>query len=145
MLVDSTVAMDPARREKRKPVIEGQQRVWPLAKKLGVKLAWGTDFLFEPDLNPQQNGYLLRLTPWFTPAELLKLATYDNAQLLSLAGPRSPYPGKLGVVEEGALADLLLVDGNPLANIALLEDPGKNFVVIMKDGRVYKNRLARQR
>ena len=46
------------------------------------------------------------------------------------------------MVEEGALADLLLVDGNPLDDIKLVEDPAKNFVVIMKDGRIYKNRLA---
>lgn len=142
MLVDSTEAMAPARREKRKPIIEGQQRVWPMAKRLGVKLAWGTDFLFEPDLNALQNAYILRLKPWFSPAEMLKLVTHDNAQLLALSGPRSPYPGKLGVVEEGALADLLLVDGDPLSNIDLIADPEKNFVVIMKDGKVYKNSLS---
>ena len=44
-------------------------------------------------------------------------------------------------MEEGALADLLLVDGDPIANIDLIADPAKNFVVIMKDGRVYKNTL----
>jgi len=49
----------------------------------------------------------------------------------------------LGVVEEGALADLLLVDGNPLENIKLIEDPAKNFLVIMKDGKIYKNLAAR--
>jgi imidazolonepropionase-like amidohydrolase len=46
-------------------------------------------------------------------------------------------------VEEGALADLLLVDGDPIANINLVADPNKNFVVIMKDGKVYKNTLSR--
>ena len=69
------------------------------------------------------------------------MATADNAQLLTLSGQRNPYPGKLGVVEEGALADLLMVDGNPLENINLIADPARNFVVIMKDGRVYKNSL----
>jgi imidazolonepropionase-like amidohydrolase len=49
------------------------------------------------------------------------------------------------VVEEGALADLLLVDGNPLQNIALVEDPARNLVVIMKDGKVYKNLLDARR
>jgi imidazolonepropionase-like amidohydrolase len=58
-----------------------------------------------------------------------------------MSGKRNPYPGKLGVVEEGALADLLLVDGNPLENIALVTDPDRNFRVIMKDGRIYKNTL----
>jgi hypothetical protein len=64
-----------------------------------------------------------------------------NAELLALSGPRSPYPGKLGVVAEGSLADLLLIDGDPVANIKLIEDPAKHFVVIMKDGRIHKNTL----
>jgi imidazolonepropionase-like amidohydrolase len=67
------------------------------------------------------------------------MATGTNAELLALSGKRSPYRGKLGVVEEGALADLLLVDGNPVENIQLIADPARNFVVIMKDGKVYKN------
>ena len=138
MLVDSTEAMDPKRREKRKPVIEGQKIVWPMAKRLGVKLAWGTDFLFEPELNAQQNAYILRLKPYFSPAELLKLVTSGNAELLALSGPRTPYEGRLGVVEQGALADLILVRGNPLANIDLIGDPARNFTVIMKDGKVVK-------
>ena len=138
MLVESTEAMDPKRREKRKPVIEGQKIVWPMAKRLGVKLAWGTDFLFEPDLNEQQNAYLLRLKPYFTPAELLRLVTSQNAELLALSGPRTPYEGRLGVVAQGALADLILVEGNPLADIDLIGDPARSFAVIMKDGVIVK-------
>jgi imidazolonepropionase-like amidohydrolase len=53
----------------------------------------------------------------------------------------TPTLAKIGVVAEGALADLLLVDGNPLENLSLIADPEKNFLVIMKDGVVYKNRL----
>ena len=71
------------------------------------------------------------------------MATHDNAELLALSGPRNPYPGKLGVVEQGALADLLLVDGNPLDNITLIADPANNFNIIMKDGVIYKNTLTR--
>ncbi len=138
MLVDSTEAMDPKRREKRKPVIEGQKIVWPMAKRLGVKLAWGTDFLFEPELNALQNTYILRLKPYFTPAELLRLVTSGNAELLALSGPRTPYEGRLGVVEQGALADLILVRGDPLADIDLIGDPAANFTVIMKDGVIVK-------
>jgi imidazolonepropionase-like amidohydrolase len=70
------------------------------------------------------------------------MVTADNAELLALSGPRNPYPGKLGVVEEGALADLLLVDGDPVANIKLMDDPAKNFLVIMKDGKMFKNILT---
>ena len=76
---------------------------------------------------------ILLLKQWFTPAEIVKMVTYDNAQLLALSGPRSPYSGTLGVVEQGALADLILVDGDPLTNIDLIGDPGKNFSLIMKD------------
>jgi imidazolonepropionase-like amidohydrolase len=62
---------------------------------------------------------------------------------MALSGFINPYPGKLGVVEAGALADLLLVDGNPLDDINLVANPDKNFVVIMKDGRIYKNTLSK--
>ena len=72
------------------------------------------------------------------------MATGTNAQLLALSGKRNPYPGRLGVVEQGALADLLLVDGDPIADIRLIEDPAKNFVVIMKDGKIqhFVSRMA---
>jgi imidazolonepropionase-like amidohydrolase len=82
---------------------------------------------------------LASLARWFTAPQTLVMATGTNAELLALSGKRNPYPGKLGVVEEGALADLLLVDGNPLEDIELIADPAKNFVVIMKDGKIYKN------
>lgn len=140
-LVEDTPDMDPQRRAKRKPVIEGQAKIWPLAKKYKIKLAWGTDFLFEPELNEQQNAYILRLQKWFTNAEILKMVTHDNAQLLQLSGLRSPYPGKLGVVEKGALADLILVDGNPLQDLSLIADPANKFLVIIKNGKVEKNLL----
>ena len=69
------------------------------------------------------------------------MATGTNGELLAMSGERNPYPGKLGVIEQGALADLLLVDGDPIADIKLIEDPAKNLVVIMKDGKIYKNIL----
>ncbi len=143
-LIEDTPDMDPQRRIKRKPVIEGQEKVWPMAKKIGVKLAWGTDFLFEPDLNKLQNEFILRLQKWFTNAEIIKMVTQDNGELLQLSGLRSPYPGKLGTIEEGALADLLLVDGDPLKNLKLLADPDKNFLLIIKDGQIYKNNLQKR-
>jgi imidazolonepropionase-like amidohydrolase len=63
----------------------------------------------------------------------------------SRPGSPRPYAGKLGVVKEGAFADLLLVDGNPLENMALVADPDRYFLLIMKDGVVYKNTLAAAR
>lgn len=138
ILSEDNPNVDPRRREKRRDILANTPRIWKTAKRLGVKLAWGTDFLFDPPLNAEQNDYLLRLRQWFTSAEILKLVTYDNAELLALSGPRSPYSGKLGIVAEGALADLILVDGDPLARVDLLGDPARNFDVIMKDGKIYK-------
>nr|WP_035375196.1 hypothetical protein [Acinetobacter haemolyticus] len=59
-----------------------------------------------------------------------------------LSGKRNPYQdGKLGEISEGAYADLILVNGNPLENIRLVEDPENNFKIIMKDGKIYKNTI----
>jgi imidazolonepropionase-like amidohydrolase len=124
-----------------KLLAQGTDKAYTWAKQHKVKLAWGTDTLFDAKRAARQGAQLVKLTRWFTPAEALKMATADNAELLALSGPRNPYPGKLGVVQEGALADLLLVDGDPLANIRLIEDPDKQLLVIMKDGKIHKNRL----
>jgi len=126
-------------RAKFQEVFAGVDRTYKLARKYNIKTAWGTDILFSQALAQRQGALLASLTAWYTPAETLIMATGTNAQLLALSGKRSPYKGKLGVIEEGALADLLLVDGDPLANIQLIADPKKNFVLIMKDGKIYKN------
>jgi imidazolonepropionase-like amidohydrolase len=139
---DSNKNSNPEGRKKQLQMFAGTDNAYKLAKQYKVKVAWGTDALFDPELANRQGRLLAKMTRWFTPAEVLKMGTADNAELLALSGPRNPYPGKLGVVEEGALADLLLVDGNPLENIRLIEDPDKNLLVIVKDGRVYKNLLA---
>ena len=128
--------------QKAQEVFAGTNTAYTLAKKYKLKTAWGTDILFSPRLARQQGALLAKLTKWYTPAEALVMATGTNAQLLAMSGKRSPYPGKLGVVEEGALADLLLVDGNPIADIKLVADPARNFVLIMKDGKIYKNTLS---
>ncbi|MBF2048229.1 MAG: amidohydrolase family protein [Leptolyngbya sp. IPPAS B-1204] len=129
-------------RAKQLLVAEGTDRAYNLAKQYNIKTAWGTDTLFSPQGATRQGAKLAKMVRWYTPAEVLRMATSTNATLLALSGPRNPYPGKLGVVEEGALADLLLVNGNPLENIRLIENPGTNFLVIMKDGVIYKNLLG---
>ena len=126
-------------RIKQLELYTGTDNAYALAKKYKIKTAWGTDNLFSAESAALQGAQLAKMVRWYTPAEVLKMATGDNAQLLALSGPRNPYPGKLGVIEEGALADLLLVDGDPLTNIKLIEDPAKNFVVIMKGGKLFKN------
>lgn len=65
------------------------------------------------------------------------MVTSDNAKLIKMCGPRDPYPGTLGVVEVGALADLLLWDGNPLEDLAIIADPANRLRLVIKDGTVY--------
>lgn len=132
-------------RAKQRQMVLGTDNAYKLAKQYKIKTAFGTDTLFDAKVASRQGAQLAKLTRWYTPAQVLKMATGDNAELLALSGLRSPYPGKLGVIEEGALADLLLVDGDPIADIRLIEDPSKNFVVIMKDGRMYKNTVSGSR
>ncbi len=127
--------------EKAQEVFAGTDHTYQLAIKHKLKTAWGTDVLFSSQLATRQGAILASLTRWYTPAQALIMATSTNAELLRLSGKRTPYRGTLGVVKEGALADLLLVDGDPLTNIALITDPERNFKIIMKDGVIYKNTL----
>ena len=133
--------MGSPERAKAAEVVAGTARTFELAKKHNIKTAFGTDILFSPRLAERQGELLAKLAGWYTPAEALRMATATNARLLALSGKRNPYPGKLGTLEAGALADLLLVDGDPIANLKLLENPRKNLLVIMKDGAIYKNAL----
>ena len=122
-------------------VTDGTAKVIGYAKKYGVKTAFGTDILFDATLLEKHGKLLAKLKKWYTPYEALKMATSENYQLFKMCGPRDPYPGELGVIKEGALADILLVDGNPLQNLNVVADPDKNFVLIMKDGKIYKNTI----
>jgi imidazolonepropionase-like amidohydrolase len=122
-------------------VITGTNTVYTLAKKHKVKTAFGTDLLFSSTITERQGLALTHLTRWYDNADILKMATSLNGELLAMSGPRSPYQGKLGVIEEDALADLLVVDGNPINDIDIVSKPDKNFMVIMKDGKIYKDTL----
>lgn len=127
-------------RKKQLEMTQGTDNAYALAKKYNIKTAWGTDCLFDAKLATRQGAQLAKLVRWYKPYEILRMATSANADLLALSGKRNPYPeGKLGVIEQGAYADLLLVDGSPIKNIKLIEDPEKNFLIIIKNGIIYKN------
>jgi imidazolonepropionase-like amidohydrolase len=122
-------------------MLAGTGTLYPLARKHGIRTAFGSDMLFSPEFAERQGIMLNHLTRWYGAAEILKMATSGNAELMALSGPRNPYPGKLGVVEAGAYADLLVVAGDPLQDLSLLAAPDKNLALIMKDGKVVKDAL----
>jgi imidazolonepropionase-like amidohydrolase len=93
---------------------------------------------------------LIALTPqdmllrkrWFKNVEILRQNTSSAGKWLAKSGTKNPYgEGPLGVIEAGAYADLLLVDGNPLDDVSIMVEYEKNIRVIMKDGRIFKNTL----
>ena len=130
-------------RVKFEQMVAGTDAAYELAIKHQVDVAFGTDILFDAKLATRQGAQLAKLTRWYSPAELLQLATARNAELLALSGPRNPYPGRLGVVEEGAITDLILIDGDPLADISLIARPHEAFTAIIKGGELIKgNRLT---
>src|SRR6185369_1874532 len=141
---DAPPLVNPVSQKKALQVFAGTDNAYKLAKKYKIKTAFGTDILFDAKLTGRQGAQLAKLVRWYTPAEALKVATADNGELMALSGLINPYPGKLGVIEEGALADLVLVDSNPLEDIKISAAPARNFIVIMKDGKVYKNLLSKK-
>lgn len=139
---DANVYASPTQREQQQMIAEGTKRAFELGPKYGVKMAWGTDILFNPKGTGTQGRQLAKMARWFDSADVLRMATSINAQLLALSGNRNPYAAPLGVLEVGALADMLLIDGNPLKDISLIADPQKNMKLIIKNGRIHKNTLA---
>lgn len=134
--------VSPESAEKIREVCSGTDQVYQWAKKHGVKVAWGTDLLFEPENARRQSEMMARLGGYFTNVEALKMVTSGNASLFRLSGERDPYKAaRLGEITPGAWADLLLIDGDPTADLSLLADPAKNIVIIVKDGVIIKNTL----
>jgi imidazolonepropionase-like amidohydrolase len=139
--MEDTASQTGVGAERAARIFIGTPKIYGYAKKYGIKTAWGSDVLFSPELTPRQNIMLTHLSNWYTNAEALRMATSVNADLLALSSLRTPYAGKLGVIENDALADILVWDGNPLDDIKLIEDPQKNLKVVIKDGRIFKNTL----
>jgi len=125
-------------------VIGGTDAMYALAKEHKIRTAFGSDLLFSREIAERQGHMLNHLSRWYDNADILKMATSGNAELLSMAGARNPYPGKLGIIEEDALADFLVVDGNPIDSLQLFAAPDKNLKVIVKDGMVYKDLISKQ-
>jgi len=140
-LSDPPDSWSEGNKNRQRQAKEGLDHMFRLAKKYKAKITIGSDYVDTPEQKKEQSYELTNRLKWFTPAEILNQATAGNAEILYLSGQRNPYPGKLGVIEEGALADILLVNGNPLEDLTLFHDPEKNLALIMKDGVIYKHTI----
>jgi len=131
----------PAQIARQKEAADGIDNLMRACKKYNAKVLFGNDLVASFETKKLQLEEFTHRTKWFSNAEILKQATAINGEVLALSGPRNPYPGKLGVIEEGALADLLLINGNPLEDISILTKPEEGLALIMKDGKIYKNTI----
>ncbi|MGW3184499.1 amidohydrolase family protein [Kitasatospora sp. NPDC001119] len=141
--VDDHHYASPDSARKNREVCEGVARTIGWAVRHGVRLAFGTDLVFDPGKAHRQNEMLVRLGGHLGPVEALRTATSGNAELFRLSGRRDPYrAAPLGVIAPGAWADLLVVDGDPTTDLSVLADPERNLRLIVKDGVVHRNELG---
>ena len=115
-------------------VIEGALRSLEICKRHGVPVAFGTDLLGQLQV-AQTDEFQIRAQV-VSPIEIIRSATTIGAEVLRMEG-------KLGCLKPGAYADIIVIDGNPLKNLELFQSEGQHLSVIMKGGRLYKNRLGR--
>lgn len=138
---DANPKTDPKARAKQEQVQNGTVRAFELGRQNGVRMAFGTDVLLNPAGTRTQGRQLAKLTRFMRPLEALRMATGAAGELLAMSGGRAPYDGRLGVIAPDALADLLVVNGDPEAGLDWLADPAANLALIMKDGVVVKEAL----
>ena len=138
--VCSEPQLDAFSNSKLAVVCEGTKKMYAMIKDVpGLKVTHGTDLFFVPqEVMEGQAKQLERLLDWFTPGEILIMATGNVGELLKLSNLRNPYPGDIGVIKEGAYADILMVEGNPLEDLSAVTNQD-NLKIIMKDGKIYKN------
>ena len=132
----------PAQKAKAARVNSGANQMFKWALKHDLLIVTGGD-MFGPAYNKRQADNMVWMkTVGATPYQIMKMGTSNAAEVLSWSGGMNPYvDGKLGVVEKGAYADLILIDGNPLVNIDILNDYNDKFKVIIHDGKIHKNTL----
>jgi imidazolonepropionase-like amidohydrolase len=124
--------MGPDKLEKNERVIRGGFESLEICRKAGIKVGFGSDLLGQ--LQEEQSREFLLRAEVVSPLEIIRSATIIGAEIVRM-------PGRLGVIEPGAIADLLLVDGDPVANLELLQHQGRHLAAIMKAGRFHKNLL----
>ncbi len=125
--------LPPVSLEKNERVLAAGLRSLEICKEAGVAIGFGSDLLGQLQ-NDQSREFLIRGEA-MSPLEVIRSATLVNARLLR-------QEGRLGTIRPGALADLLVVDGNPLRDLGLFQDQGKHLKAIMKGGQFHKNQLG---
>jgi len=138
---DANPKSDPRQIAKQQQVAEGTLRAFALAREYRMNVAFGSDILFNPAGGGAQGRNLIKFARFMSPLEALHTATGAAGRLLALSGERAPYAGRLGVVAPGALADLLVVDGDPEAGLDWLDTPETSLKLILKGGRIVKETL----
>jgi imidazolonepropionase-like amidohydrolase len=132
---------DPVQKQKNLEVQKGAPQAIEWAKKYGVKFLWGTDVFFGDDAFVNFRQEFAYRDRFFKPIEQMKQVTGINGEVLALSNWKNPYPhGALGVIKEGAYADILLIEKDPTKDIKVLMD-SDNLALIMKDGKIFKNQL----
>jgi imidazolonepropionase-like amidohydrolase len=122
-------------------VHKGADQMFKWAAKHELEMFAGSD-MFTYDLIPLATQNLVTLERWFSPLQVLKMATSNAGKWLMKTGPKNPWKeAQLGTLIEGSYADVILVNGNPLKGVAVLADFENNIPFVMKDGRIYKNKL----
>jgi len=138
---DSNPRSNPIQQQKAEEVAKGTVQAFEMGRSEGVNMAFGTDILMNPGASRSQGRQLAKLTRFMSPLETLRMATGNAGELLALSGPRDPYLGRLGVIAEGAHADVLVWDGDPETDLDFLDEPTANLRLVMKGGRVFKETL----
>ena len=139
---DAPPEFTPDQLEKFNAMKSGFSELIRLAKKHKLKIAFGSDVFLSKEAYDLQPLEWLARAEYFTPEQIMVQATSIGAELIELSGPRNRYrEGPLGVIEVGAYADLVLIEGNPLEDVSILAKPEESLRLIMKDGVIYKNTL----
>ena len=138
---DANPRTDPKQQAKGDEVARGTVRAFEMGRAEGVRMAFGTDVLMNPAGAATQGRQLAKLTRFMPPLEALRMATGAAGELLAMSGDRMSYDGPLGVIAEGALADLLVVEGDPEAGLDWLDTPDESLAMIVKDGAIVKAAL----
>jgi imidazolonepropionase-like amidohydrolase len=119
-------------------VLEGQENLISLIKKYDITTGFSTDLI--GGMYPMLTREFTERALYWTPAEVLAQATSESAKVIRMSGRLNRH-GNFGEIREGWVADILLINGNPLEDISVLRDPANNLALIMKGGDIVKNQL----